>query len=155
MVLDSDLAALYAVETKQVNRAVKRNAKRFPQTFMFQLTREESLRYQIGTSKGGRRYLPYVFTEHGVVMLSSVLNSDRAIEMSILVVNAFVRMRELIASNKDMADRLEKLERGHEQTASVLEILVGDIDRLSADIDDVRILPEPRKIRIGFQTAAG
>ena len=79
VMLDSDLAALYGVETKQINRAVKRNANRFPATFMFQLTKEESLRCQTGTSneggRGGRRYLPYAFTEHGVVMLSSVLNS--------------------------------------------------------------------------------
>ena len=96
IMLDADLAALYEVPTKRLNEAVKRNLKRFPATFMFQLTSEEaeSLRSQFATSnkaRGGSRYLPYAFTEHGVVTRSSVLNSDRAIQMSILVVNAFVQ----------------------------------------------------------------
>ena len=127
VIFDADLAQLYAVETKQLNRAVKRNPERFPPEFMFRLTEQERLRCQVGTSKsgrGGRRYLPYAFTEHGVVMLSSVLNSERAIQMSILVVNAFVRMRELIAANKDLSTRIDKLERGHHRTASVIEVLV-------------------------------
>jgi phage regulator Rha-like protein len=111
------LAALYGVSTKRLNEAVKRKLNRFPGTFMFRLTIEEkdSLRSQFATSnlgRGGRRYLPFAFTEHGVVMLSSVLNSQRAIQMSILVVNAFVRMRELIAANKDLAARIDRLERG-------------------------------------------
>jgi phage regulator Rha-like protein len=94
---------------------VRRNQERFLVEFMFQLTRQEaeSLRYQTGTSKdgrGGRRYLPYVFTESGVVMLSAVLNSARAVHMSIAVVQAFVRLREMIAANKDIAARVEKLE---------------------------------------------
>lgn len=151
--LDADLAILYSVETKQINRAVKRNLNRFPSTFMFRLTKEESLRCQIGTSndgRGGRRYLPYVFTEHGVVMLSSVLNSDKAVEMSILVVNAFIRMRELIASNKDLAARVEKLENGQDRTASVIEILVEDIDRIGAELKQMKALPPARKRKIGF-----
>src|SRR5688572_13592479 len=95
VMLDSDLAVIYGVETKILNRAVKRNLNRFPTDFMFQLTdvETESLRFQIGTStkgRGGRRYLPYVFTEHGAVMLASVLNSQTAIEASIKVVRAFV-----------------------------------------------------------------
>ncbi|MBS1833245.1 MAG: ORF6N domain-containing protein [Acidobacteria bacterium] len=153
VVLDADLAILYSVETKQINRAVKRNLNRFPSTFMFRLTKEESLRCQIGTSndgRGGRRYLPYVFTEHGVVMLSSVLNSDKAVEMSILVVNAFIRMRELIASNKDLAARVEKLENGQDRTASVIEILVEDIDRIGAELKQMKALPPARKRKIGF-----
>src|SRR5580704_16028810 len=102
VIVDRDLADLYCVETKQLNRAVKRNLTRFPEDLMFQLTREETvrLRRQNGTSKtgrGGRRYAPYVFTEHGVVMLSSVLNSERAIQMNLLIIRAFVRLRELIA----------------------------------------------------------
>ena len=151
--LDADLAILYSVETKQINRAVKRNLNRFPSTFMFRLTKEESLRCQIGTSndgRGGRRYLPYVFTEHGVVMLSSVLNSDKAVEMSILVVNAFIRMRELIASNKDLAARVEKLENGQDRTASGIEILVEDIDRIGAELKQMKALPPARKRKIGF-----
>jgi hypothetical protein len=144
VILDVDLAQLYAVQTKQLNRAVKRNPERFPLEFMFQLTEEEHLRCQDGTSKagrGGRRYLPYAFTEHGVVMLSSVLNSQRAIQMSILVVNAFVRMRELIAANKDLAARIDRLERGHDRTASVIEVLVEDIDRLAGEVKQMKAVP--------------
>ena len=103
---------LYQVPTKNLNRAVSRNPDRFPEDFIFQLTPEESesLRFQTGTSnegRGGRRYLPHVFTEHGVAMLSSVLNNSRAVQMSILIIRAFVRMRELVASHKDVAARME------------------------------------------------
>jgi len=123
---------------------------------MFQLTAEEvnSLRSQFATSnegRGGRRYLPYAFTEHGVVMLSSVLNSERAIQMSILVVNAFVRMRELIAANKDLSTRIDKLERGHNRTASVIEVLVEDIDRLAGEVKQMKTLPPTPRRRIGFR----
>ena len=154
--LDADLAALYEVTTKRLNEAVKRNRERFPGTFMFQLTAEEanSLRSQFATSnegRGGRRYLPYAFTEHGVVMLSSVLNSERAIQMSILVVNAFVRLRELITANKDLAARIEKLERGHHRTASVIEVLVEDIDRLAGEVKQIKTLPPAPRRRIGFR----
>jgi hypothetical protein len=122
---------------------------------MFQLTPDEaaSLRSQIATSnesRGGRRYLPYVFPEHGVVMLSAVLNSARAIEMSILVVDAFVRLREIVANNKDIAARIEKLERGHERTASVIEVLVEDIDRLAGEVKNMKALPPVTKRKIGF-----
>lgn len=156
VMLDGDLAALYGVTTKRLNEAVKRNPTRFPANFMFRLTPEESasLRSQNATSKegrGGRRYSPYAFTEHGVVMLSSVLNSPRAVEMSILVVNAFVRLREMIASNKDLATRIEKLERGHNRTASVIEVIVEDIDRLALEVKQMKALPPPpKKRRIGF-----
>ncbi len=103
--VDSDLAELYRVETKALNRAVKRNPARFPLDFMFRLTETEaaSLRCQIGTSndsRGGRRYLPYAFTEHGVAMLSSVLNSERAAQMNILIVRAFVKLRDMIARSQ-------------------------------------------------------
>jgi hypothetical protein len=156
VMLDADLAALYEVTTKRLNEAVKRNIERFPRTFMFQLTAKEkdSLRSQFATSilgRGGRRYLPFVFTEHGVVMLSSVLNSKRAIQMSILLVNAFVRMRELIASNRDLGTRIEKLERGHNRTASVIEVLVEDIDRLAGEVKQMKALPPTPKRRIGFR----
>ena len=99
VMLDSDLAKLYGVETFNLNKAVKRNISRFPQDFMFQLTKEEadSLRFQIGLSKaegrGGRRYLPYAFTEQGVAMLSSVLRSDRAVQVNIAIMRAFVKLR--------------------------------------------------------------
>lgn len=117
VMLDEDLAALYGVETKTLNRAVKRNLERFPEDFMFQLADEEweILRFQIGTSKkspGGRRYSPYVFTEQGVAMLSSVLNSERAIKVNIEIMRAFVRMRLLMASHQELFKRLEDLE-GH------------------------------------------
>jgi hypothetical protein len=115
VLLDADLADLYGVETKQLVRAVKRNVSRFPPDFMFRLTRAEaaSLRCQFGTSnagRGGRRYLPLVFTEHGVAMLSSVLNSERAIAVNIAIVRTFVRLRGLAAESADFARKLEALE---------------------------------------------
>jgi hypothetical protein len=156
VMLDSDLAVLYKVLTKNLNLAVRRNLGRFPEDFMFQLTAIEtdSLRLQIATSKpgrGGRRYRPYVFTELGVAMLSSVLNSERAVQMNILIMRAFVRLREIIASNKDIAARIDKLERGHERTASVIEVLVEDIDRLAGEIKDMKALPPVTKRKIGFR----
>lgn len=120
VLLDSDLAELYGVETKVLNQAVKRNMSRFPQDFMFQLSEEEhagwsSLRSQFVTLKPGRgthrKYLPYVFTEQGVAMLSSVLNSERAVQVNIAIMRAFVQMRELAASNREMATRFAELER--------------------------------------------
>jgi len=152
--LDADLAELYRVETRALNQAVRRNEERFPENFMFQLTPEEAatIRSQsVTASKRNVRFQPLAFTEHGVVMLSSVLNSERAIQMSILVVNAFVRMRELISSNKDLAERIGKLERGHDRTGSVIEILVEDIDRLALEVKHMKALPEPKKRRIGFK----
>lgn len=153
--VDADLAALYQVPTKSLNLAVRRNADRFPADFMVQLTAAEAegLRLQFETSKtgsGGRRYLPYVFREPGVAMLSSVLRSERAVQMNILIVRAFIRLRELIASNKDVAARVEKLERGHEQVASVIEVLVEDIDRLAEDMEQMKALPPAKHRRIGF-----
>jgi len=115
VMLDRDLAELYDVQTKVLNQAVKRHANRFPDDFMFQLTREESanLKSQSVTSSsgwGGRRTFPYAFTEQGVAMLSSVLNSDRAVEVNIAIVRAFVRLREMLASHADLARKLEELE---------------------------------------------
>ncbi len=115
VLLDSDLAALYKVDTKVFNQAVKRNIERFPAKFRFQLTQEEydSLRSQILTSKkgrGGRRYMPYVFTEQGVAMLSAVLRSDTAIQVSIQIINAFVEMRRFIASNATLFERISAVE---------------------------------------------
>ena len=112
VMLDYDLAALYGVPTKSLNLAVKRNTERFPSDFMFQLNEEEHncLRSQFAASKrdgrGGRRYVPYAFTEHGAIMAAAVLNSPRAVEMSIYVVRAFVQLRELLSSNKELAKRL-------------------------------------------------
>jgi hypothetical protein len=146
VMLDSDLAQLYKVHTFNLNKAVKRNMERFPANFMFQLTEQEAanLRFQNGMSSwGGRRTLPFAFTEHGVVMLSAVLRSARAVQMSILVVQAFVRLREMIAANKDLAARVEKLEHGQRQVASIIEVLVDEIDSMKA-------LPSSPKRKIGF-----
>lgn len=115
VMLDSDLASLYEVPTKRLNESVKRNITRFPQNFMFRLTNEEAeiLRSQNATSnkaRGGRRTLPYVFTEQGVAMLSSVLNSERAIQINIQIMNTFVQMRQWAIENKDLANRIAELE---------------------------------------------
>ncbi|MBI5969793.1 MAG: ORF6N domain-containing protein [Deltaproteobacteria bacterium] len=120
VMLDSDLAGLYEVPVKVLNQAVKRNIGRFPADFMFQLSKEEddSLRSQFVTLKKGRgahrKYLPYVFTEQGVAMLSSVLNSERAIEVNILIMRAFVKLREMLASHKDLAKKLEEMEKKYD-----------------------------------------
>ncbi|CAG5015637.1 hypothetical protein DYBT9275_05380 [Dyadobacter sp. CECT 9275] len=115
VMLDSDLASLYEVETKNLNKAVKRNIERFPASFCFQLTEEEveNLRFQIGTSSlsyGGRRYLPYVFTEQGVAMASAILRSDIAVKVSVEIMEAFVEMRRTIISNASLFHRLDKIE---------------------------------------------
>ncbi|MBU1023234.1 ORF6N domain-containing protein [bacterium] len=118
VMLDSDLADLYDVETKALNKAVKRNIDRFPADFMFQLTDEEweSLRFHFGTSSswGGRRYPPYAFTEQGVSMLSGVLKSERAIKVNIEIMRTFVRLREMISSNAKLAKRLDELEKKYD-----------------------------------------
>jgi phage regulator Rha-like protein len=116
VLLDTDLAALYEVEVRALIQAVKRNDKRFPPDFVFQLTAEENeaLRSQIVISKsrrGGRRYAPYALTEHGTIMAASVLNSPRAVEMSIYVVRAFLRLRETLATHKELAAKLAELEQ--------------------------------------------
>jgi len=146
VMLDADLAGLYGVATFNLNKAVKRNMGRFPKDFMFQLTEEEaaSLRFQIGMSKpkgrGGRRYLPYVFTEQGVAMLSSVLRSGRAVRVNITIMRAFVRLREMIASHKDLAKQLNDLERKYD---AKFKIVFDAIRELMA--------PDKPKQRIGFQ----
>ena len=119
VLLDADLAELYGVATKRFNEQVRRNLERFPPDFMFQLTDGEAsaLRSQIATSnephsgRGGRRYLPYAFTEHGAIMAATILNSARAVEVSVYVVRAFVKLRELLTSTKELSAKLELLER--------------------------------------------
>jgi len=129
VLLDSDLAALYDVEVRTLNQAVKRNEMRFPVDFVFQLTADENeaLRSQTVISKssrGGRRYAPYAFTEHGAIMAASVLNSPRAVEMSIYVVRAFVRQRETLATHKALAAKLAELEQRLETTDhNIVEIV--------------------------------
>jgi len=146
VMLDSDLAELYGVKTHRLNEAVKRNAERFPETFMFRLSHQEAglMRSQFAISPKRRiKYQPLAFTEHGVVMLSAVLNSPRAIQMSIMVVQAFVRLRQIIAANKDLAVRVDKLEAGHRQVSSILEMLIREIEHMKA-------LPPPSKRKMGF-----
>ena len=124
--LDSELATLYSVGTKALNQAVNRNIERFPEDFMFRLTEEEAtrLRSQIVTLKTGRgrhrKYLPYAFTEQGVAMLSSVLRSTRAVQVNIEIMRAFVRLRELIATNRDLARRLDHLEKKYDRQFKVV-----------------------------------
>jgi len=125
VMLDSDLAELYQVDTKVLNQAVKRNLTRFPQDFMFQLTSEECdfLRSQFVTSKigrGGRRYMPYVFTENGVAMLSSVLSSEKAIQINVSIMRIFTRLRSFLMLEKDLSDRVTKLEQGTNQMFKVV-----------------------------------
>jgi hypothetical protein len=149
VMLDTDLADLYQTETRALVQAVKRNLERFPDDFMFQLSSEEAKAMRSQTviaSKRNIRYQPYAFTEHGVAMLSTVLKSERAVQMSILIVRAFVQIRELLATNKDLAARVEKLESGQKEHSSIIGILAEEIDEL-------RRLPVPAtKRRIGFKT---
>ena len=125
VMLDSDLAELYGVTTFNLNKAVKRNLDRFPKDFMFQLSPEEtaSLTFQIGISKkgrGGRRYMPYVFTEQGVAMLSSVLNSKRAIHVNIQIMRAFVRIRESEGTHRDLLLKIEQMEKKYDKQFQVV-----------------------------------
>ena len=148
VMLDSDLAKLDQVPTKRLNEAVRRNRSRFPQDFMFQLDVEEmgNLRSQSATSSsghGGRRRPPYAFTEHGVAMLSSVLTSERAVELNILIIRAFVRF----ITHKDLARKLEDVERTQLEHGAHIEQIYGYIQRL------LEPAPEASKRRIGF--AAG
>jgi len=143
VLLDSELAALYQVETKALTRAVRRNLDRFPADFMFQLTTAETevLKRQFGTSSwGGRRYLPYVFTEQGVAMLSSVLKSKRAVQVNIEIMRAFVRLREILATHKDLARKLAALEGKYDQQ---FKIVFDAIRKLMTE-------PEPKRRPIGF-----
>jgi ORF6N domain len=157
---DADLAALYEVPTKALNQALRRNQERFPEDFAFRLSKDEleNWRSQIVTSNSsarmGLRRPPYAFTQEGIAMLSSILRSERAIRMNIAIMRTFVRMRELMASHKDIAARVEKIERGQERTASVIEVLVEDIDRLGRTIEKLRspgALPYTTR-RVGYVT---
>jgi len=132
--LDFDLAKLYCVETKTLNLSVKRNLKRFPHDFMFQLSVEEwqSLRLQFETSKrGGRRYLPYAFTEQGVAMLSGLLNSDIAIEMNIAIMRAFIALRKLLSITPD--SRITKLQTELDQLKAYIEAVFTDYNDINED----------------------
>lgn len=145
VMLDADLAELYSVETKVLNRAVRRNLDRSLKDFMFQLTQEEfeGLRFHFGTSnegRGGRRYPPLAFTEQGVAMLSSVLRSHRAVQVNIAIMRAFVKLREMLASHRDLARRLDEIEKKYDAQFKVV-------------FDAIRELmkpPEKPRPKIGF-----
>jgi hypothetical protein len=151
VLLDADLAALYGVPTKRFNEQVKRNLGRFPIDFMFQLSNQEfsNLRSQFATSSwGGRRKLPYAFTEHGAIMAASILNTPRAIDVSVYVVRAFVQLREVLATHKELAKRLDELESRIERKLVTHDQALADIIRA---IRELRAPPEPKQKRpIGF-----
>ncbi len=143
--LDRDLAVLYGVETKVLNRAVKRNTERFPEDFMFQLTKEEHtalLRCQFGTLKRGQysKYSPYAFTENGVAMLSSVLNSGRAIQVNIQIMRTFTKIREMITTHKELKQKIEEMEKKYDYQFQVV------FDAIKQLIEP----PQKPRRRIGF-----
>ena len=152
VILDTDLAELYGVPVKRLNEQVKRNRERFPSDFMFRLSDEEqeSLRSQTATSKsgrGGRRYAPYAFTEHGAIMAATVLNSEQAVEMSVFVVRAFVRLREMLATNDKLAAKIDELEQRLDTHDASIQDLIEAIRQM--------MLPEPATGRkIGFALPA-
>ena len=148
VILDSDLASLYGVTTKRLNEQVRRNRERFPEDFVFQLTREEFdlLRSQYATSSshGGRRYLPYAFTEHGAIMAANVLESPRAINMSVGVVRAFIRLRRMALSVEELSRKVASLERKYD----------GQFGAVFDALRELLTPPEKPKRRIGFHTDA-
>ena len=149
VIMDRHLAELYGVETGALNRAVQRNVDRFPRDFMFQVTEKEQefLRCHFGISKGrgGRRYLPYVFTEQGVAMLSSVLRSKRAILVNVEIMRAFIRLRRFLASHQELAVKLEKLERKYD---SQFRVIFNTLRQLMAP-------SVPNRKKIGFKSDSG
>ncbi len=160
VMLDRDLAEMYGVETKQLKRQVSRNMERFPEEFMFELTKVEfdNLRSQIGTSSwGGARYLPYAFTEHGVLMLSSVLNSPTAIQVNIRIIKIFTRFRQELLNHKDILLKLEQIDKKIIHLGLDLKTQDGEIETLFELVDEIRKASEQSKntkrTRIGFKIA--
>ena len=153
MLLDAELATLYGVSTKRFNEQVRRNSERFPADFMFQLNVQEieTLRSQSATLKAGRgqhrKYLPYAFTEHGAIMAATILNSPRAVEMSVYVVRAFVKLRELLSSNRELARRFAQLETRLDKKLTQHDRSIADI---LAAIRNLVNPPEPSGRPIGF-----
>ncbi len=154
VMLDRDLAELYGVLTKNFNKSVTRNLDRFPADFAFRLTSEEyeNLRFQIGTSSwGGRRYLPYVFTEQGVAMLSSVLRSKRAVQVNIQIMRVFVKIKELMMTHKDLANKIEALEKGFQEKYKEQD---NKIITIFNAIRQIMSCPEPKapykRTKVGF-----
>ena len=155
VMFDSDLAVLYGVATKILNKAVARNIERFPDDFMFRLTAEELaiLRFQIGTSKspskdprGGRRYRPFVFTQEGIAMLSSVLRSERAVEVNVAIMRAFVRLREMTLGIGELARKVEALERGFARHGEDFKVVFDALRQLMTP-------PEKPRRKMGFNAA--
>ncbi|MCX6150953.1 MAG: ORF6N domain-containing protein [Ignavibacteriales bacterium] len=155
VILDFDLAKIYGIPTYRLNEAVKRNRERFPEDFLFQLTKDEynSLKSQIAMSKtgrGGRRTFPYAFTEHGTIMAANVLNSHRAIQMSLFIVRAFIKMRQTFSASKVLSNKLEELEKNLTDRLNIHEKAILHI------LDEIKklmpppSLPEPKRRRIGF-----
>jgi len=154
VMLDSDLAELYGVKTGNLNKAVKRNIRRFPDDFMFQLTSAEyeHLRFQFGISnmrcqniasgRGGRKYIPFAFTEQGIAMLSSVLNSERAIDVNIAIMRAFIKMRRLLETQKGLLHKIEEMEKKYDYQFKVVFEAIRDLIREE----------EKPKRRIGFHS---
>jgi hypothetical protein len=148
VMLDEDLAELYQVETKRLKESVRRNSDRFPEDFMFELTKDEfeSLRSQFATSKrGGTRYLPMAFTEQGVAMLSSVLNSSTAIKVNIQIIRIFTRMREMLLNHKDILLKLEKLEKEVTENKKDITLIFQVLKKLLTT-------PQERRRKIGFKS---
>ena len=143
VMLDRDLAQLYGVTTSNLNKAIRRNTERFPEDFMFQLSKEEfeNLKFHFGTSSwGGTRKLPYAFTENGVAMLSSVLNSDRAIKVNIQIMRTFTKLREMLMTHKDLKEKIEAMEKKYDYQFKIV-------------FDAIKQLLEPpvkTKKKIGF-----
>ena len=151
VMIDFDLADLYGVSTKQLNQQVSRNKKRFPEDFMFRLTKEEAdaLRSQFVTSKtgrGGRRYLPYVFTEQGVAMLSSVLKSHQAIAVNIMIMRAFVKLRQMLESNEELNRKFAMVIRKLSTHDKYFKVVFDELKRLTEQ-------PTPPRKQIGFKAA--
>lgn len=149
VMIDVDLAELYGVPTKYLNQQVRRNQKRFPEDFMFQLTKEEAeiLRLQIATSRsahGGRRFLPYAFTEHGVAMLSSVLNNERAIEVNISIMRAFIRLRQMMESNEELNRKFAAVIRKLSTHDQYFKVVFDELRKLAEQ-------PVPERKQIGFR----
>ena len=161
VILDTDLAAIYGVQTFRFNEAVKRNRDRFPEDFMFQLTKEEvtSLISQNAMSKhgrGGRRTLPYAFTEHGAVMAANILKSPRAVQISVFVVRAFVKMREMLIEQRDLAKKLEDLEDRLTERLDIHETAIVEVLRqVMTLLTPPQIPPIKPKKKIGFEVKEG
>ena len=148
VLLDRDLAELYGVSTRDLNKAVSRNLTRFPDDFMIQLSKNEfeNLKFRFGTSSwGGTRKLPKAFTEQGIAMLSSILNSERAIQVNIAIIRVFVKLREILSSHKELAQKLSQLERKIENHDEEIKVIFDAIRKLMVQPE-----PEPKHRKIGF-----